>query len=382
MSKAGIYIHIPFCSGKCFYCDFYSGPASHDAMDAYTRALCAHIASTTGAPQADTVYFGGGTPSYLGPENLIRILGAVRGAFSLESGAQITLEANPGDICVQAGMPDDAEKALSRLREAGFDRISFGVQSAHDAELSMLGRRHSFRQAEKAVESAKKAGFSDISLDLMYALPGQTMDAWLASVDAVLSLAPTHISCYALTLSPASRLNALSSSIPDEDVQSEMYLAMVQKLADAGFAQYEISNFARPGFFSRHNVKYWTRAPYFAFGPSAHGFDGSVRYAWADDTAAYIRGEYRYKEYIPLSFRDRAEEALMLSLRMTQGIELASYARAFSQEEGDFAKILNKYVPAGFVLHEGGRYALTPKGMFVSDYILAELFGAIKERNA
>ena len=319
MSKAGIYIHIPFCSGKCFYCDFYSAPASPETMDAYARALCAHIAETQDKPEADTVYFGGGTPSILGAENLIRILGAVRGAFSLDENAQITLEANPGDICLRAGQRADEENALALLREAGFDRLSFGVQSAHDEELSMLGRRHDFAQAKKAVEEAKKAGFSDISLDLMYALPAQTMDAWLASVDAILALAPTHISCYALTLSPASRLNRLADSIPDEDVQSEMYLSMIERLEKAGFAQYEISNFALPGFFSRHNVKYWTGAPYFAFGPSAHGFTGSVRYAWADDTAAYIRGERSYKEYAALTPRDRAEEGLMLPLRMTRG---------------------------------------------------------------
>ena len=382
MSKAGIYIHIPFCSGKCFYCDFYSAPASPETMDAYARALCAHIAETEGRPEADTVYFGGGTPSFLGAENLIRILGAVRGAFSLDENAQITLEANPGDICLRAGARADETETLSRLREAGFDRLSFGVQSAHDAELAVLGRRHGFAQAEKAVEAAKKAGFSDISLDLMYALPAQTMDAWLSSVDAILALGPTHISCYALTLSSASRLNTLSDSIPDEDVQSEMYLSMVERLEKAGFAQYEISNFALPGFFSRHNVKYWTGDPYFAFGPSAHGFTGSVRYAWADDTGAYIRGERRYKEYAALTARDRAEEGLMLPLRMTRGLDLAAYAEENVLDARPLAKILDKYVPAGLARRDGSRYALTPKGMFVSDYILAELFGAIEERNA
>ena len=382
VQKAGVYLHIPFCSGKCLYCDFYSTPASPEIMDAYTAALCRHIRQTPGRPEADTVDFGGGTPSLLGVEHLRTILDAVRAAFALSPDAQVTLEANPGDLCLSAGQPEDPDIVLPALRCAGFDRLSFGVQSACDAELVMLGRRHRFHEARMAVTAAQNAGFSDISLDLMYALPGQSMDGWLASVHTLIALAPQHISCYALKLEPDAPLCARAAEIPDEDTQLAMYLAMVETLARAGYRQYEISNFARPGFASRHNCKYWTGAPYYGFGPSAHGCAGGVRYAWADDTAAYIRGEHRYKEYTKLSLRDKIEERLMLALRTADGLDFSGFSEEFAQDPQNFIKILDKYIPADYVQRTGLRCRLTPKGMFVSDYIIAELFGAIEERNA
>ena len=382
VQKAGVYLHIPFCSGKCFYCDFYSAPAARETLDAYADALCRHIRQTPGRPEADTVYFGGGTPSLLGVTHLGAILEAVRDAFSLSPDAQITLEANPGDLCLAAGQPDDPYTVLHALREAGFDRLSLGAQSACDAELAMLGRRHGFHAVETAAEAARRAGFADLSLDLMYALPDQTIDGWLASIRALIALAPQHISCYALKLEQGAPLCARATEIPDEDTQLAMYLAMVETLADAGYRQYEISNFARPGFASRHNLKYWTGAPYYGFGPSAHSFINGVRYAWADDTKAYICGKYQYKEYTKLTLRDRMEERLMLALRTVNGLDLAGFCEEFGQNALYFTKILDRYIPPGFVQRENLRYCLTPRGMFVSDYIIAELFGAIEERNA
>lgn len=380
--RAGIYLHIPFCSGKCGYCDFYSAPAAPEAMDAYTAALCRHIRQMKGHPQADTVYFGGGTPSLLGVDNLRAILTAVRAAFTLTSDAQITLEANPGDLCRTTGKPDEPYTVLAALRESGFDRLSFGVQSSCDPMLARIGRRHTFSAAKAAVDAARKAGFPDISLDLMYALPGQDMDAWQKSVRDILALSPEHISCYALKLESGAPLCAHASEIPDEDVQLAMYLTMVEMLAQAGYRQYEISNFARPGFSSRHNLKYWTGAPYYGFGPSAHGFTGTHRYAWANDTAAYTRGNWQYKEYTELTDADRAEEWLMLSLRAADGIDFSDFAQKTGQKEDRFTKIMDKYIQPGYALRHGTRYALTPRGMFVSDYIIAELFGALEERNA
>ena len=382
VQKAGVYLHIPFCSGQWFYCDFYSAPAARETRDAYADALCRHIRQTPGRPEADTVYFGGGTPSLLGVTHLGAILGAVRDAFSLSPDAQITLEANPGDLCLTAGQPDDPYTVLHALREAGFDRLSLGAQSACDAELAMLGRRHGFHAVETAAEAARRAGFADLSLDLMYALPGQTIDGWLESIRALIALAPQHISCYALNLEQGAPLCARAAEIPDEDTQLAMYLAMVETLADAGYRQYEISNFARPGFASRHNLKYWTGAPYYGFGPSAHSFVNGIRYAWADDTEAYICGKHQYKEYTKLTLRDRMEERLMLALRTVNGLDFAQFCEEFGQNALYFTKILDRYIPPGFVQRENLRYCLTARGMFVSDYIIAELFGAIEERNA
>jgi len=379
---AGIYIHVPFCSGKCGYCDFYSAPSDPVSMDAYTASLIRHIKSTSSKIAADTVYFGGGTPSLLGADNLIAILAAVRGTFDLAPNAQITLEANPGDICMMPGIPGDAHEVLAKLRGAGFDRISFGVQSACDGMLKKLGRRHDFLTAQAAVHAAKAAGFDDISLDLMYALPDQSMDDWRASIDAIVALEPTHISCYALKLEPDAPLAALADRQPDEDTQLAMYLEMVERLKNAGFDQYEISNFARDGKISRHNVKYWRGMPYYGFGPSAHSMADGVRYAWVDDTAAYTRGEYTYKYREALTELDRMEERIMLSLRTTDGFDLVAFATEFSQSAPKYARILDKYVPSGYVLRDKNRYMLSPRGMFVSDYIIAELFGAIEERNS
>lgn len=376
MNKLGIYVHTPFCVRKCAYCDFYSAPGAPDVMAAYTDALAAHIRASAHAGEAvDTVYFGGGTPTVLGVRNLVHILAAVRETFTVTSDAEITLEANPGDLCLR---PVDGGgnflPALAILYAAGFNRLSFGVQSSSDAELRLLGRRHSFEEACRAVLAARCVGFENLTLDLMYGLPGQNMDAWRKSVRDVMELSPEHISCYALKLEPGTPLYARQNEQPDDETCLAQYLYAVETFAAAGYCQYEISNFAREGRVSRHNSKYWTDAPYLGFGPSAHSFADDVRWAWADDTAAYTRGVYREKEHIVLTPRDRLEEQLMLSLRTTRGFDPAALPDGI---RADAASILEKYVPHGLVRREDRRYVLTPRGMFVSNAIIAELFGII-----
>lgn len=375
----GIYIHVPFCVRKCAYCDFYSAPGTADVMDAYTDALIAHIRASAplGADLcADSVYFGGGTPSYLGAKNLVRILRAVRESFALTPDAEITLEANPGDLCLRAADGGALLLPLAILRAAGFDRLSLGVQSTDEGELSLLGRRHSREDAFRAVTAARAVGFSNITLDLMYGLPGQTMARWEQSVRDVLALEPEHVSCYALTLSPRVPLYKRLDELPDDEACLAFYLRAIELLAEAGLSQYEISNFARPGRQSRHNAKYWTLAPYLGFGPSAHSYMRGERWAWADDTAAYIRGEIREKERVLLSARDRAEEKLMLSLRTARGLDPAELPEPL---RAPAAAVLDRYRPHGLVREEDGRRVLTPRGMFVSNSILAELFAAIPD---
>ena len=262
----GIYIHIPFCRSKCQYCDFYSLPQSdEETMDRYLKALCAHIRET--GPQAhgylvDTVYFGGGTPSYFGGDRLSAVLAAVRESFAVTPDAEITFEANPDSVNL---------KLLRRLKREGFNRISLGIQTDDDELLAALGRPHSYADAEEAVRLARKAGFRNLSVDLMFGLQNQTLHSWLSTLEHVLELKPEHISCYGLRVeenTPLSRYYQLLD-IPDDDQQSDMYLSAVELLRRRGYLQYEISNFAQRGKPSKHNLKYWTGKEYLGFGPCA-----------------------------------------------------------------------------------------------------------------
>ena len=272
----GLYIHIPFCKSKCIYCDFYSLPNSEEKMDRYVAALCsqlAEIAPRTAAHEVDTVYFGGGTPSWLGEKRLRQVLKTVEKHYRLAKNPEITLECNPdsaGDW-----------KVLRALRRAGFNRLSLGVQSADDEQLKTLGRPHTFAQAEEAAAAARKAKIKNLSLDLIYGLPGQTLESWKDTLEKTAALAPEHLSCYGLKVEEGTPLWDMRSGmdLPDDDLQADMYLWTVERLAELGYQQYEISNFARPGYESRHNLKYWTLEEYAGFGPGAHSDLGDVRYA-------------------------------------------------------------------------------------------------------
>ncbi len=377
--KLGIYIHIPFCRSKCDYCDFYSLAGREDRMDDYQRALLAHIRETAplvGRTAVDTVYFGGGTPSFYGEKRLRELLGAVRKHFKLEKDAEITLEANPDSVDL---------KSLKKLRRAGFNRLSLGMQSACPEELAAVRRPHTVEQAKAAVETAGKAKFENFSLDLIYGLPGQTLDSWTATVERALALEPKHLSCYGLKLEEGTplqrRAEAGEVSLPDDDAQAELYLWTVKRLEEAGLGQYEISNFARPGYESRHNLRYWLLKPYLGFGPGAHSDFGGRRYSFVRDLEAYIDGALRggalldSSDLIPQ--RERGNEYLMLGLRTARGIEEWEYRRNYRMNFTPLEAELEGFRAQGWAEKTPeGRWRLTPKGFLVSN----QLIGALLER--
>lgn len=361
----GIYVHIPFCKSKCEYCDFYSLGGSRDrrTTDQYLQALADHIRETGRlAPDytVDTVYFGGGTPSFFGAENLEKILDELQKRFHFGADPEITLEANP----------DSAQdiSALRQLHDAGFDRLSLGMQSADDAELRRIGRVHTHAQTVRAVENARAAGFDNLSLDLIYGLPEQTMTRWQANLDAALALAPEHLSCYGLKVEEGTPLFARRErfTLPDDDTQADMYLSAVGLLARQGYEQYEISNFCRPGRASRHNSRYWTLAEYLGFGPGAHSDFGGERFALARDLDAYLAGHIVYSECSAPSARERETERVMLALRTTRGVAADTLPEAAR-------RILRNCEAHGLAHLSGGFYALTPRGFLVSNAILVDL---------
>ena len=371
----GIYIHIPFCRSKCDYCDVYSLAGREDRMDAYQKALLAHIGETAPLAQGipvDTIYFGGGTPSFYGDKRLRELLGAIQKQFQVEKNAEITLEANPDSVDL---------KSLRRLRKAGFNRISLGMQSACPEELADIHRPHSARQVDEAVAAAKKARFRNLSLDLIYGLPGQTMDSWKATVEHALSLIPQHLSCYGLKVEEGTPLAARAAAgevLPDDDTQADMYLWTVGRLQRAGLPQYEISNFAKPGYESRHNLRYWLTKPYIGFGPGAHSDFGGRRYSFVRDLDRYIDGVLRggtiidSEELIPQ--RERGGEYLMLRLRTARGIEEWEYRGTYFMDFAPLERRLEEFQAQGWARKtEEGRWRLTPRGFLVSNQLIGDL---------
>ena len=371
----GIYIHIPFCRSKCDYCDFYSLAGREDRMDAYQKALLAHIAETAPLAQGipvDTIYFGGGTPSFYGDKRLRELLAAIRKQFQVAENAEITLEANPDSVDL---------KSLRRLRKAGFNRISIGMQSACPEELAAIHRPHTAKQVDEAVAAAKKARFKNLSLDLIYGLPGQTMDSWKATVEHALSLIPQHLSCYGLKVeegTPLAARVAEGEQLPDDDTQADLYLWTVGRLQRAGLPQYEISNFAKPGFESRHNLRYWLTKPYIGFGPGAHSDFGGRRYSFVRDLDGYIDGVLRggaiidSEELIPQ--RERGGEYLMLRLRTARGIEEWEYRGNYFMDFAPLERRLEEFQTQGWAKKtEEGRWRLTPRGFLVSNQLIGDL---------
>ena len=370
----GLYIHIPFCRSKCAYCDFYSLAGREGRMDDYQRALLAHLAEA--APHAaaytvDTVYFGGGTPSFYGEKRLSALLRHIKKHYKVDKQAEITLEANPDSV--------DA-KMLKRLRKAGFNRISLGVQSADDRQLADLGRPHTFEQARQAVAWARAARFENLSLDLIYGLPGQSRESWQATVEQALALEPEHLSAYGLKVeegTPLFRRVEAGEVLPDDDVQADCYLWTVERLERAGYEQYEISNFAKPGFSSRHNLKYWLTQPYMGFGPGAHSDFGQRRYSFIRDLEGYIQGVLEggaiVDEDDQIPPKERSGEYLMLRLRTARGIEEGEYRRAFFMNFAPLERRLLEYERRGLACRADGRWRLTPQGFLVSNQIIGQL---------
>ena len=371
----GIYVHVPFCRSKCQYCDFYSLTDKSDRlMDGYLDAICDHIRET--GPQApnyivDTVYFGGGTPSFFGADGMAAILTTIRKNFDVAVDAEITFEANPDSV---------SPKLLKKLRSEGFNRVSLGVQCDDDEILEKIGRPHTYEQAVNAVERIRKAGFRNLSLDLIYGLPGQTMESWQKTLQHVLELRPEHISCYGLKVEEGTPLYNCKDyvNLPDDDAQADMYLYAVEMLRKAGYRQYEISNFARKGLYSRHNMKYWSGGEYLGFGPSASSDFAGKRFTMVRDLNAYILGIKNGGEVIEemdeIPLRERAGEYLMLRLRTSTGIIREEYEHKFLLPFDPIEEALERNRAMGYAARNTeGRWRLTPKGFLVSNSIISDL---------
>ena len=380
--RLGIYIHIPFCASKCGYCDFYSCAGAADRMADYQHALLEHIEESAGriAPAyIDTVYFGGGTPSFYGAARLIELLDAVKATGRLLKRAEVTVEVNPDSVRLHD---------LRALRKAGFNRLSIGMQSANNDILKMIGRRHSYRQVEMAVENARTAGFDNISLDLIYGLPSQTRSDWADTLAKALALRPEHISGYGLKLEEGTPMYELKDSplIPSDDEQADMYLCMVDELRRYGYEQYEISNFSIPGYESRHNLKYWQLDDYMGFGPGAHSCIGRTRYSYVRDLDRYIagvlHGEDMIDEYETIGDFERAAEYLMLGMRTVHGVSRAEYARLYRSDFSGIAQQLETFVRSGWAVADGERWHFTPAGFLISNVLIGKLLEAQTERKA
>ena len=373
MTPAGLYIHIPFCRSRCSYCDFATGIYQGELAARYVRALVEEISTARHAgSRVDTIYFGGGTPSLLTPSQLDLILSALHRQFDIESGAEVTLEMNPGTV---------SRDQLRSFRESGVNRASFGAQTFDDAELAKLGRSHSSADTFKTFHELRAAGFDNVSFDLIAGLPGQTLDGWQRNIEQSLALQPEHLSFYLLEVHSgtplADHIRRGLQPVPDEDLAAVMYEWMIERAAAAGYEHYEISNLCKPGFSSRHNTKYWTGAPYYGFGCSAHSFDGRAR-RWSNqrDVLRYIenleQGTSPVVEEQELTEADLRAEALFLGMRMMRGVDVREYSEMFGVDlRAEHRDELDRFREAGLVEFHGDLIRLTRNGALMSNEVFA-----------
>jgi len=374
----GLYLHIPFCQSKCAYCDFYSLPSqSPETMERYVNALIAHMQSYRKGTKdyfVDSVFIGGGTPTALPPELLLRLIRALKRNFSITRGAEFTVEANPATVTASS---------LARLRRHGVNRLSMGLQSANNNELAALSRIHTRQDFELSFRAARRARIENINVDLMFGIPYQNMRSFMKTLRWLVHLGPDHISLYDLILEPGTRLYAQRGSLPfpSEDEEADMYLTAVEFLAQNGYAQYEISNFARPGAMCRHNLKYWNCEEYLGLGPAAHSFFRGNRFSFVRDAETYMQGVEVPSSKVRItdqndavSPKERLGEYIMLRFRLAAGLDSRDFARRFGVSfEGRYGKKMTPYIEHGYATLKDGVYALTPRGMFVSNYILSDL---------
>lgn len=370
----GIYIHVPFCIKKCAYCDFYSVPYNPDSMTAYARALSAQIRrnkSYAYARKVDTVYFGGGTPSLLSEKDMALISSALHDTFDISRDAEITLEANPGTM-------DSA--VLSAFHSAGVNRLSIGMQSASDTELKRLSRIHTREDFENTYLLARMEGFDNISFDIMYGLPKQSEKRLSDTVSYALELAPEHISFYGLKLelgTPFGNNPEIASQLPDEDTQVNMYTKTAEALEKRGYKQYEISNFAKTGYESRHNLKYWKSMDFLGFGPGAHSFADGRMFSYKKDLKLFLSctdDSAMLEENRVPTCSELETQFVMLALRTSYGVDTDEFNKRF---QSNFAlKYYNKmkpFIDRGFILQRDGSFRFSREGMLVSNYILSEI---------
>ena len=371
----GIYIHVPFCRSKCVYCDFYSvATKDYQFMDKYRTAVCEHIREAGAqAPDylVDTIYFGGGTPSFFGAEGMADILTAIRKSFDVSPVAEITFEANPDSV---------TKRLLRRLRNEGFNRVSLGIQCDDDNILQLLGRPHTYQQAVEAYKLIRRKGFRNVSVDLMYGLPGQSLQAWEDTLENVLKLKPEHISCYGLKVEEGTPLAQIQyeANLADDDTQADMYLRAIEILREHGYRQYEISNFCRKGHVSRHNLKYWNGEEYLGFGPDAASDFGGRRFTGVRDLHSYVSGIFNggtvLGEVQEVPPRERAGEYLMMRLRTVAGLKPDEYERKFLLPFGPLEDALMDCRRRHLAVKTyDGRWHLTPQGFLLSNTIISDL---------
>lgn len=376
-----LYVHVPFCRRKCRYCAFYSVPVdSGDALRLWADAVEAQLrrrAEELGHPAVETVFFGGGTPSLVPPSVMGRLLDTVAECFALDGGAEISMEANPESV--------DADRAAG-FRAAGVNRVSLGVQALDDALLAAVGRVHDKKDALSAFRALRRAKFDNIGLDFIWALPGETLESWKAQLAEAAALEPEHFSCYGLTLEEGTPLYQARHTLvlPGENEAAAMYEEGGALLESAGYAQYEISNFSRPGRRCRHNEGYWLGREYLGVGPSAVSFLCGRRISQPADLNTWLASVKENREagtVEELSFGERMEELVMLRLRMTDGLDTAEYRRATGRDfVADNQGLIEELKWRGMARLEGGRFALTRRGMLVSNAVIEQCFERIPQQ--
>lgn len=363
----GLYVHIPFCIKKCRYCDFNSAVMPYDMQEKYINALICEMSEYAGT-KVDTVYIGGGTPTVLNTEMLKKVIDGIKRHFNLLPNTEFTVEMNPKTA--------DKEKC-EMLLKSGVNRISIGVQSFCDDELNQLGRVHSGKDAKDAIKLAKDIGFKNISIDLMSAIPNQTPESFSQTLETAILQNPDHISCYSLILEEGTPLfddvKSGKTVLCDEDTEREIYEYAVKTLEENGYKQYEISNFAKDGKESRHNIKYWTMQEYIGIGLSAHSFFDGVRFSNTDDFESYISHNFRSGKKEILTKSDMMSEFAFLGLRMTEGISETAFFEKFGENIFHvFGKPLEKFIKMGFLVNKDGRIFLSREGINVSNQIMCE----------
>lgn len=372
--RLGIYIHIPFCAGKCSYCDFYSLANCEHLMPDYQDALIEHINESSDAIknyEVDTVYFGGGTPSFYGAERITEIFNTLKLNGNVRTDAEVTVECNPDSMSLSE---------LKLLRQEGVNRLSVGIQATNNDLLKLIGRRHNYQQAVNAVRDARRAGFDNVSVDLMYGLPSQRKSDWADTLARILELHPEHISCYALKLEEGTRMHREyygSAIMPDEDEQADMYSYAAEMLQRYGYMHYEVSNFCAPGFPSKHNLKYWNLDDYMGFGPGAHSCIGNLRYSYVRDLKQYIAGVFRgisiVDEYNNVDPLERTVEYVMLAMRTARGISEYDYRLRCQCDWRPIEKTLKAFEKKGWTEMNGERWHFTVPGFLISNQLIGIL---------
>lgn len=370
---AGIYIHIPYCRKICSYCDFYKVISPDDKrplIDALLREA-ERRKDYTGNENISTIYFGGGTPSVFQINEIEEILNRINVLFPVEDNCEITVELNPDDV---------GATYFKALKKSGVNRISIGIQSWNDDDLKFLNRRHNTEQSESAIRNALNAGFENIAVDLIYGLPGMTSEAWSGNLEKTTSFDIRHISAYHLTIEPGTALGKMKKEKLireiDEEDSTNQFNILIEKTEKAGFIHYEISNFGKEGYFSRHNTNYWKQVGYLGLGPSAHSFNGYSRQWNISDVQKYIAamaGNRQYYETEELNVRTRFNEYIMTSLRTMWGIDLEYVEKVFSKEGYDYIiNLAGKFRDYGLMKQEGNCLILTNQGKMISDNIISE----------